>query len=433
MGCHPSPRSWGNAEGLVSPGSSLPSRVDTGQLWPALLTITKQYCFIAASPKFRATMGSFPPHSLNLSTFPPGGKRESHRLAFSFFSQAERLMTGNFRSARDNERSEPMLSTMALTLACLSFAEQLQSEAAGPAIRGTVEFRPRGDQQAIPSRYRLSARKFDFSMTLVKELPNTGIEIYQLRYPSPVVSPTPENNTVYAEYYRPKEAGRYPGVIVLDITAGDQSLSRMIARCLAQKGVAALFVQMAYYGPRRPANSPVRLLSTNIPQTFEAIRQTVLDVRLAAAWLASRSEIDPARIGLHGTSLGSMVGALAAEMEPRIRRVSILLGGGGLVDAYYDHPLAAPYRRIWEALGGSKRQVGELLAPVDPITCAANLRDRRVLFTAGKRDEIVPPSATVALARAIGEPHVVWFDCSHYGAALYFVPILNLVAQHFKE
>jgi dienelactone hydrolase len=279
----------------------------------------------------------------------------------------------------------------------------------------------------------LAARKFDFSMTLVRQLPNIGIEIHQLRYPSPVISPVPQNNTVYAEYYRPTGAGPYPGVIILDITAGDQSLSRIIARCLAQKGIAALFVQMAYYGPRRPVNSPVRLLSTNIPQTFEAIRQTVLDVRLAAAWLASRSEIDSSRIGLHGTSLGSMVGALAAEMEPRISRVSILLGGGGLVDAYYNHPLAAGYRRIWEALGGSKHQVAQLLAPVDPITCAANLRDRRVLIMAGRRDEIVPPSATLALARAIGEPRLVWFDCNHYGAALYFVPILNLVAQHLKD
>jgi len=326
-----------------------------------------------------------------------------------------------------------MLFTMTMTLACLGLGQRLQFESGSATVRGTVELRPSGDQHEIPPRYRLAARKFDFSMTLIKELPNTGIGIYELRYPSPVISPTPENNIVYAEYYRPKAAGRYPGVIILDITAGDQSLSRMIARCLAQKGIAALFVQMAFYGPRRPANSPMRLLSTNIPQTFEAIRQTVLDVRLAAAWLASRSEIDSTRIGLHGTSLGGMIGALAAEMEPRIRRVSILLGGGGLADAYYEHPLAARYRRIWEALGGSRRQVAELLAPVDPITCAANLRDRRVLITAGKRDEVVPPSATLALARAIGEPRLVWFDCGHYGAALYFVPILNLVAQHFKD
>src|SRR5262249_61850129 len=113
-----------------------------------------------------------------------------------------------------------------------------------------------------------------------------------LRFPSPVTSDCPENNTVHAEYYRPKGDGPFPGVIVLDITAGDQSLSRGISTLLAQRGIAALFVQMAYYGPRRPPGSKLRLLSPNIAHTVEAIRQTVLDVRRATAWLESRPEID---------------------------------------------------------------------------------------------------------------------------------------------
>jgi cephalosporin-C deacetylase-like acetyl esterase len=189
---------------------------------------------------------------------------------------------------------------------------------------------------------------------------------------------------------------------------------------------------MAYYGPRRPPGSKLRLLSTNIPHTIEAVRQTVLDIRRAAAWMETRPELDPKRLGLHGTSLGSMVGALAAEMEPKLSRVSLALGGGGLVDAFYDHPRAAPYRKAWEALGGKKDTVARVLAPIDPITCAANLKDRNVLMVAGKRDDIVPPSATKALWEAAGKPRIVWYDCTHYGAALYFGAILQEVVQHFK-
>src|SRR5207247_6506533 len=116
-------------------------------------------------------------------------------------------------------------------------------------------------------------------------LPNSEVGIYQLRFPSPVVTDCQENNTVHAEYYRPRGAGPFPGVIVLDITAGNQQLSRSIATCLAQNRIASLFVQMAYYGPRRPPGSKRRLLSVDIPQTLEAIRQTVLDLRRATAWL----------------------------------------------------------------------------------------------------------------------------------------------------
>ncbi len=134
------------------------------------------------------------------------------------------------------------------------------------------------------------------------------MEIHYLRFPSPVTTDCPENNTVFAEYYRPQGPGPFPGVIVLDITAGNQDLSRLIANCLAQNKIAALFVQMAYYGPRRPAGSKRRMMSTNFPQTIENVRQTVLDVRRATAWLAARPEIDAKRLGIHGTSLGSMVG-----------------------------------------------------------------------------------------------------------------------------
>jgi hypothetical protein len=50
---------------------------------------------------------------------------------------------------------------------------------------------------------------------------------------------------------------------------GNQALSRTIAHCLAQSQIAALFVQMAYYGPRRPPGSKLRLLSTNIARTSD--------------------------------------------------------------------------------------------------------------------------------------------------------------------
>ena len=283
----------------------------------------------------------------------------------------------------------------------------------------------------MPACYRLDARSFDYTLTPVRDLPATGVEISHLTFPSPVTTPTPENNTVHAEYYRPKGAGPFPAVIVLDITGGDQKLSRFIAATLAQNRIAGLFVQMAYYGPRRPPGSRLRLLSTNIPHTMGAIRQTVLDCRCAAAWLAARPEVDAKRVGILGTSLGSFVATLTGEMDRRISRVAILLGGGGLVDAYYDHPQAAPYRKLWELVGGTKEQVKELLAPVDPLTKAANLRDRRVLMVAAKRDEIVPPSAAVALWEAMGKPKIVWYDTTHYGAALYLLAALKPVLEHF--
>ena len=37
-----------------------------------------------------------------------------------------------------------------------------------------------------------------------------------------------------------------------------------------------------------------------------------------------------------------------------------------------------------------------------------------------------------ALWKASGQQKIVWFDCTHYGAALYVVPGLRQVVEHFR-
>lgn len=296
--------------------------------------------------------------------------------------------------------------------------------------KGTVHFTPVGDQHDVPERYRLTPRTFDYELTFKTHLANSDVDVFQLTYPSPVVTEYAQNNTVYAEYYRPHRPGRLPGTVILDITAGDQRVSRLIAQHLAANGIAGLCVHMPYYGPRRPPGTRLRMLSADFEHSMEAVRQAVLDIRFAGAWLASRPEIDAARLGVLGTSLGSFMGALSAEMEPRFRRVVVLLGGGGVVDAYYDDTRAGAIRETWEAFGGTRQKLEALIAPADPLTCAANLKSRDLLIIAGKRDTIVPPQMPERLWEASGRQKIVWFDCDHLGAVLYFLPAMKQVVDH---
>jgi len=319
-----------------------------------------------------------------------------------------------------------------LSIVCLAAFPLQAAEPARAVEKGTFRFVPAGEQSNIPERYRLDERTVEYQMEPKRDLPGSGVRVFHLRFPSPVQSATPQNNTVHAEYYLPPGKGPFPGVLVLDITAGDESLSRHLSTFLAQKKIAALFVQMAYFGPRRPPGSKLRLLSPNIQHSLEAIRQTVLDLRVATAWLEARPEIDAKRLGIMGTSLGSFLAALTAEMEPKLGRVAVLLGGGGVVEAYYDHPKAAPYRKVYEALGGTKEQLAKLIAPADPLTCAANLKDHKLLILAGKRDDIVPPKMAEALWKASGQQKIIWFDCTHYGAIVYLASAVDHLVRHFQ-
>ncbi|HSQ57888.1 MAG TPA: hypothetical protein VLM40_19345, partial [Gemmata sp.] len=254
---------------------------------------------------------------------------------------------------------------------------------------------------------------------------------YDLAFPSPVTTDIPENNTVYCELFMPAGEGPFPAAIVLDILQGNAVIARGESMWLAQHGVAGMVVYMAHYGPRRPPNSSVRLLSTNVVQSINGVKQTVLDCRCAVAWLASRPEFDHANIGLAGTSLGSLVGAVVSANEPLIRNVCLMLPAGGLVDAFYDHPKAAPYRPIVDALGG-KFTMKLLIAPVDPLTYATQLKEKNLLMICAARDDILPPSAAKRLWEATGKQKIVWFDTTHVGAAVFMMPLLREMTEQMK-
>lgn len=305
--------------------------------------------------------------------------------------------------------------------------------AAGPAVEaGHFDFTPAPGEENIPPMYRLEARRHEYSLGPARQ-PEPGFTTQPLTFNSSVNSPFPENNTVHAVYYRPMGPGPFPTTIVLDITGGDQSLTRFISGYLARNGVGALFMQMAYYGPRRPPGTSMKLMSTNLLRTLPGIRQTVLDIRTARAWLASRPEVDKGRIGVSGTSLGSLFASLSGSLEPRFDRVVILLGGGGMVEGFHDHPQGRPVFKALAEYGLDKETIAFLLAPYDPVTWAGGLKGRKVLMLEASRDEILTPSMATRLWKAAGQPEIVWFDCTHYGAIAYLGEALRRIRDHLKS
>jgi dienelactone hydrolase len=320
------------------------------------------------------------------------------------------------------------VSRLALLLLPLLTAPVLAAE----PVTGTIQVDCNGDAKCgIPECYRVPTHSFDYKLTLRHDLRQSGVKVYDLTFPSPVKTDIPENNTVHAELFLPSGEGPFPACIILDILQGNAVISRGQALWLAQHGVAGMVVHMAHYGPRRPAGSQVRLLSTDIPKTVAAVRQTVQDIRCAVAWLAGRPEIDGEKLGLVGTSLGSLVGAVAAANEPRIKSVCLMLGGGGLVDAYYDHPRARQYLPLVELLGG-KAAMKALINPIDPLTYANLLKDKRLLMVCASRDDIVPPAAAKALWEATGKQKIVWIDSTHVGAALHTMTMLSAMTEHVR-
>lgn len=306
-------------------------------------------------------------------------------------------------------------------------------EGAFTVEKGEVRFTSDDAKHDVPVRYRLAPHTFRYEVRPKFDLPHAGVAVFDVSFPSPVTTPHAVNNTVYCEYFKPKTPGKHPAVIVLDILDGKQLVSRGEALWLAQNDIPALVVILPYYGPRRPMGGRERLLSPDVFRSTENVRQAVLDCRRAAAWLASRPEVDRGKIGIVGTSLGSFIGGLAAAAEPTISTACLLLGGGGLVDAFYDHPKAAVVTQALRLVGITKATIRLLIDPVDPLTYAAQLKGKRLLLVAASRDDVVPPMAMKRLWEATGKPKIVWFDATHVGAALYAFPAMAAVVEHIKQ
>ena len=171
-------------------------------------------------------------------------------------------------------------------------------------------------------------------------------------------------------------------------------------------------------------------MSTNLTQTTAAVTQTVLDLRVATAWLMSRPEIDGKQLGIMGTSLGSFVAALTGEMEPRLGRVAVLLGGGGFVEGYTGHGLAAPYFRLYRRWAATST-AQEALRADRPADLRRQPKSRNLLILAASRDDIVPPAMARMLWEASGKQKIVWFDAPIYGAAVHIADAMERLAGHF--
>ena len=303
------------------------------------------------------------------------------------------------------------------------------------AERGTVRYEPPGDESQIAERFRLAAHTFDYELRPMA-VPTKEFQISELTFPSPVRTPHEKNNTVHCEYFRPANVAsgeKMPAVIVLHILGGDFPLARMFCNALAQKGVAALFLKMPYYGPRRDPMVSRRMVSPDPKETVEGMTQAILDIRCATAWLASREEIDPNRLGIFGISLGGITGALAATAEPRLNNVCLLLAGGDLGKVAWESKELATIRKRWLSGGGSAEDYVKALSEVDPVRYAKHVEGRRILLMNAKEDEVIPKACTESLWQSFGKPPIHWFSGGHYSCIWHLPVALKMVQEFFTE
>ena len=277
--------------------------------------------------------------------------------------------------------------------------------------------------------FDVPAGTFDYTIELREH--EEGRDLYRIVFPSAFNSPWPQNNVVPCELYLPAAASeKIPAAIVLDILDGSAVLARGLARGLADHGVAALYMPMACYGQRRPAgNAQVEYVMADPTRAVESWRQTVMDIRRAKAILASRPDIDPTHIGITGISLGGIMTSLAAGVDGSFDRVVPILAGGNLAHLTFTVREVRRLRATLQDAGIDEAKFLQIMAPVEPLNFASRIDRRHCLMINATLDEVIPRTATDALATAIGQPQILWTQAGHYSSVLYLPAIRATVAR----
>lgn len=211
---------------------------------------------------------------------------------------------------------------------------------------------------------------------------------------------------VTGHLWLPSGPGPHP-VVVLQHGAGGSKDHPVIAGFAARwvrDGYAIACLDAYNHGERAglpggPSGSSLQILPWR--RCEQAVHMAV-DLMRTLDYLATRPDIDRARVGFAGLSMGATMGVPFVALDARVRAAALVVGGSYL-------------GRAWDAVDPALRDehrfVNEL---IDPVHFAALVSPRPVLMVNGLRDEVVTADSARALFEAFAEPkQIIWYDGGH--------------------
>lgn len=246
----------------------------------------------------------------------------------------------------------------------------------------------------------------------------------QLTWTSAIHTPTPENNTAHARFFREstitgKENDTRRAVVVLPEWNAQPHSHVQLCHILTRFGIAALRLTLPYHGTRRPPEleRADHLVSANIGRTLQSMRQAVLDTRAAIRWLSAQGY---ERIGIMGTSIGSCIGFLALVHEPLVCTGVFNHVSGYVADVAW-RGISTAHVRAGFGDAVTLEELRHYWLPISPLAYSEKLKQlapRPIRFIAARYDLTFPEDLShqvIAGVRDAGHPlDAVWIRCGHY-------------------
>jgi pimeloyl-ACP methyl ester carboxylesterase len=221
-----------------------------------------------------------------------------------------------------------------------------------------------------------------------------------------------------------------PMVLLVPILAGGDDLMRGIARRIVAAGFQAAWcdrVAAALCPPQRGAD---------LEQLFQ---RTVLHQRALLAWVRHGAIPAPPATFALGVSMGGMIAAALAAVEPDLDGVAICLAGADLPGIVLDSDESRvvhwrQWRMTTDGIGtATLRQELQQTLLSDPARLAPFATTERILLVHATLDEVVRTPHQDLLWEALGRPRRILIPLGHYTSALAIDSIIASVTAFFRE
>jgi dipeptidyl aminopeptidase/acylaminoacyl peptidase len=242
-----------------------------------------------------------------------------------------------------------------------------------------------------------------------------------VRSASSEISSHPEltgiKNLVEVAFHGPEQlrlAGWYAApsngaaIVLVHGTSADRSSLRTETRLLTAAGFGVLALDL----PGQGASEGETRWGAPEQQAISA----------AVSWLALRPEVDPARIGGFGFSMGAYVLAQAAAADSRLRSVVLAAAPSDIVRQTRLANNRWGWLSEWPALL-ALRNSAIPIANRQPLAIVASISPRSVLFLGGSEDNLVPAAMVRELYESARDPKALWIiPGAHHGDYLGAAP-----------
>jgi len=243
------------------------------------------------------------------------------------------------------------------------------------------------------------------------------------------------NNTVYARWIRHDDGRRRPTMIFLHSWMQTMSVFEdvmLLPRFARRLDVDVLGVHLPYHGRRKPKAAAFHgeyFWTADLVRTFEAMRQSVHDVRALVGWLAQEN-VGP--VGVMGVSLGGMVALSLACFEERLAFCIPVAAHLDLAGVLNDAGLLRPMRTELERHGWRPEDVSAHTQSLGLDRVMPKIDRDRILYVVGNYDRILSAHRCEALWQRWGQPPIHRFAGGHLGILTHMGTTLG-VARSFLD